>query len=1296
MNKRTIYQAFCIAVVMALIMVQLGMAGEGTPPVPANTPINRLERGMTSWDGENVINQSSQLSPQASSPVVTNFSYGWSKIVFETIRDSNWEIFLMDGSDGSQVRLTWDPADDINPRLNQFCTRIVFASKRTGNYDIFAMNLDGSGLVQLTNNSKDDVNPYWSPDGTKIVFQSYRDGQSEIYLMNSDGSAQNRLTRDKNYDGEPVWSPDGGKIAFVSNSIGGYRIWLMDTSGGGLVALSNQPYSEDPVFSPDGSQIAFDSDGNNDGWMELWLMNADGSNRRQVYKPMDWQTDAWAHSWSPDGRYLAFTRISWIYYNRKWYWTAAYLDAWDGLNPMNTERLSTNGVDMNPDWQTLERGIPASSIDPLPGQSPWQFTVSWSGQDSGPSAIMNFDVQVKDGATGAWTDWQMGTTNTSAIFTNGVGGHTYYFRCRSMDNARNQEPWPDDYDAQTTVEKMAPQTQVNPLPQYIQGGHIDVSWAGMDPGASGILNYDVQYKDLPSDWVDWIAASESTGAGFDGQTGHTYCFRSRATDRAQNVESWPSGDGDICTSLYAWSISGAIRDNREVPVIGADIPLNPPAFATQLSDESGNYMVYAGVDAPTYTVSWAKTGYTSLPGTIVAGGGQNAQRDAILAPADNIVKDWGFEQGAIGSDGWIPGGDLPALVTAQPLHTGNYAASLNRPRPLFVPFTNLTNQTSDQYPQIEADPSGAVHVVWVVDWNLIRYARRDSSGTWSAPQDISMGVPQSGDPQMTIDSTGKINVLWKSGGESELYYAWRYTDADRTWSKPYHLGTGQDPYMTVAADGTLHVAWVKIVNGGECNIVYARRASNGTWDTPLDIFDQSGCAASPRLAIDGNGTVHLAWLHNAQFDYANHVTVRYAWRDGAGVWSTPQVLTDNQPLISGLRMVAEGDGIVHVVWNFSRTFYHRRASDGSWSTPQDIGPDCENLQIALDQNGSLHVACNTDYIIYNKRDPDGNWSEFHEIPGSFGGARSLQMLVEGDGTVHLVFSGEYFVNYVQGGRDGTWSSLQGGGLGYYPRIAIDAHRTVHLVTDCLKLLYTHSIKAVHNSKSTLSQTMTIPARMQAPTLSFQYQLTDAFVDGGAWFGVQASQGVTSTTLFSTTTSTDGWKHVWLDMSPWAGQTITLTLGLYEIDGPPIARAALDEVSLGSAYPDVWVKMAGSSFTTPDKPVTYQISYGNRGAVPAMGVILTDTLPAGLTFESASLQPTTTAPLTWDLGNLPAGSGPFTITLTATVSSSAVLCTLFTNTAQIGGLINELQVLNNIAQLDTWIGYRIVLPLEIKE
>jgi uncharacterized repeat protein (TIGR01451 family) len=169
-----------------------------------------------------------------------------------------------------------------------------------------------------------------------------------------------------------------------------------------------------------------------------------------------------------------------------------------------------------------------------------------------------------------------------------------------------------------------------------------------------------------------------------------------------------------------------------------------------------------------------------------------------------------------------------------------------------------------------------------------------------------------------------------------------------------------------------------------------------------------------------------------------------------------------------------------------------------------------------------------------------------------------------------------------------------------------------------------------------------------------------------------------------------WTHQWLDFSTWKGQTITLTFMLH---GDLPAQVYLDEITLGSGYPDTWVQLANPSIARPGSTVTYQLTYGNQAGVLASGVQVTATLPAQLTFVAASIPPTSTlTSLVWDLGDLPAQSGPHTILITAAVTSTITSINTMTNTASISTGTTELEMANNTYQTNLLIKYDIFLPI----
>ena len=146
-------------------------------------------------------------------------------------------------------------------------------------FDIYTVGRDGSGLRRLTNYDVYTAEGVLSPDGTKIVFTSLKDGDLEIYTMNVDGSDVRRLTYTPGYDGGPWWSPDGTKIVYRAHhpadsaQLADYRALLARR----MVRPSR---------------------------VELFVMNADGSDQRQVTALGGAN---FGPSWTPDGRRIIFS-----------------------------------------------------------------------------------------------------------------------------------------------------------------------------------------------------------------------------------------------------------------------------------------------------------------------------------------------------------------------------------------------------------------------------------------------------------------------------------------------------------------------------------------------------------------------------------------------------------------------------------------------------------------------------------------------------------------------------------------------------------------------------------------------------------------------------------------------------------------------------------------------------------------------------------------------------------------------------------------------------------------------------
>jgi uncharacterized repeat protein (TIGR01451 family) len=237
--------------------------------------------------------------------------------------------------------------------------------------------------------------------------------------------------------------------------------------------------------------------------------------------------------------------------------------------------------------------------------------------------------------------------------------------------------------------------------------------------------------------------------------------------------------------------------------------------------------------------------------------------------------------------------------------------------------------------------------------------------------------------------------------------------------------------------------------------------------------------------------------------------------------------------------------------------------------------------------------------------------------------------------------------------------------------------------------------AGESGTATLSQSLTIPAGRDAPVLCLLHRQRMTQPNGATGLRVTLSDGVTTTLLLSATES-GGRVPAYADVQPWAGQQVTVTVGLLQAAGEPYARLYLDEVTLGSAYPDLWVSKSGPPLALPGKQVTFEIRYGNRAGVEAAGVTLTDVLPSGLSFVSADPPPDDLSPSPrWTIDSLPAHSGPFTVILTAAVAPDAPMMRTLTNMVAVETEGPQIEVLNNQAQAGVWVGYRICLPLVVR-
>jgi len=125
--------------------------------------------------------------------------------------------------------------------------------------------------------------------------------------MNADGTGTKQLTKNSATDTYPTWSPDGMKIAFASNRDGDVDIWTMNADGSEQTNITNDdPWNDDdPHWSPDGRWIAITTDRYNG--LSAELITPDGTTQASIGS-VAYAT--WFDSWSPTGRASSSTAIA--------------------------------------------------------------------------------------------------------------------------------------------------------------------------------------------------------------------------------------------------------------------------------------------------------------------------------------------------------------------------------------------------------------------------------------------------------------------------------------------------------------------------------------------------------------------------------------------------------------------------------------------------------------------------------------------------------------------------------------------------------------------------------------------------------------------------------------------------------------------------------------------------------------------------------------------------------------------------------------------------------------------------
>lgn len=984
----------------------------------------------------------------------------------------------------------------------------------------------------------------------RLVYTSYKTGNAEIYLITPvpEGMLMSNLTHTGAADTYPRLNAAADLLTFVSTRDGNRELYRMNIDGSGVRRLTASPADDiQPFWAPDSGTIVFAS--NRSGSWDLYRVNSDGSNLTQLTSD---PADDLMPAYSPDGSTIAWVRVSGAS-GTLWLMNA------DGSHPravtgalryLQHPAWSPDGSRLAIDYDENGDGLNGLATLKPDGSDLQQVPVLYSLAQPG---------QVLDIGMGSWAppgDWLVAT-----MFIYSVNGHSArlrnsYIGAAALDTSNSGAiVWPaafDMYPDMRSIDQIAPRSRMDALPEWTRGAKATVSWTSPDDGLEyPPPQFDLQYRVGSGPWVAWTSGFGYTGERklqYSGEVGDTVAFRVRARDVAGNIEPWHSADGDTHTAFFDTQVVGQLTDNRARPVGGATIGFTPAALAPAITDhQDGRYHAYLPDAA--HSTTPAAPGYASPPTTALAPG-RDYHFSPYLLPLDNQLQNGGFEAGNL--SGWSSSGSLPVAITTTLSLTGGKSARL-----------------------------GAACI-----GTCLGSAERIPTGpTGFSP--ITGGL--------VVDNAGTAHVLWSKLDTTvfpevhQIYYQTRSSAG--VWSAPAYLSDGNTIGLVADQHQTLHTVWL----APDLHLLYSQRPSGGAWSAPETV----GVATLGRIALDHQGRLYLGYGCFSNLVCSVHGLAEYRVRALDGSWSAPHTLPSMQATFA-----FAPDDTAYTLWdNGFQGLVARLLPSGERGDAISFGSGYQvtEPQAVIDQNSVMHIVWNLNAdTYYVELRPNSPPTLPTPLPN--GGTRfrlaeagGVVYMLNGTGTAQSSIVGTYFRAKPLAGE---WSQPEKlFGSSYYSLVlATDALGRAYMVRegpmqDDGQNQYYQALAPASAGTALLRQSIAVPATLHKPTLTFGYALAGITPESGSRLVVTVSRAASSTLVFSDTVGT-GWSLASIDMQPWAGSTVDLSIELRQATGGPPASALIDDVSLGSWQTPVIQTVAPNWITNPASATQLTISGEN--------------------------------------------------------------------------------------------------------
>lgn len=955
----------------------------------------------------------------------------------------------------------------------------------------------------------------------------------------------------------PRLSRDSNQVIYVSDETGNAEIYLVSVDGGQRYNLTNDGADDyAPVWSSDNQWIAYVRETN--GLPQIFMMDSTGANKYQLTQC---SYGCYQPSFSPDGMQILYVRVD-------------DPDTGDSSIMVSDRAGIAYRLPLNPNvfpfpatpsWSPNGEMIAFSYMS----FDPWDIRVAVI--DMNGTVLNDFSYYSKYGQPYYLIDILInGWSPDSKYVATTMVLYYYYWGYLEFAQSGVQmtmalgSPNPDFYDDTfglggnfdpdlRSVDIQPPRTSLflNNFSRY----QTQLGWYVDQTGLARVVDFQIQsresgsgtWQNVPnptgdiSDWMPNFTFSLPTG-----EIGTKREFRARAKDIAGQWEEYPlpagGGEASKQTTFYNWNIEGNLLDNRNQPINNQMIEFDTKPVLGEVSGEDGHFHTLIGNPA-IYRLDVSREGYADIPATSFEAN-QDYAYDVYLQPASNLIVNGEFESG--GLEGWTVGGNLPVQTTTKRFHSGSNSMVLGEECDFFcLTEPEAVFQHWPNYPTLTYDKQGTLYSVVYTDTGRgIQYRLAD--GGWSQPividelQDVV---------KFTVSPTGRYYAIFQQADKNIYGY---YRDPDGSWSPKFLIGSLVSEYRFYSSDikaddeNNLHF----ILYSNQPMLYYKYEIENGTF-TATELGNMSlQYVSPPKLALlpDNRAIV----VRNDSIGLVSII------QKPDGTFSAPAQMQIEKPLSRYFHLVSGTSGYPILVWaksvsNDYQLFVQFMDTQENWSAPILIysgmlSTSLEDVTACPDGSLLISTVMNNSIIHWS---PDGN-VENYAIPENLLFFSHLHCDIDN----FLVVENKIMFD--------NWKGVvvyEGKGSG--PAETAD-----------------------------VSQQVSIPADLHQPTLSFAFQLANIRRSQQTALEVLVRDQNSIETSLLFLRGSNAWQQKWADLSPWAGQTVTIIFRLNQAANEPTGQAWLDGIAVGGWTTPIITSIEPNQFISLDQVPVLTVNGGN--------------------------------------------------------------------------------------------------------